>query len=74
MAKRSNEIKTIADASRCAAKVAQGKPCTMAELKATVTVLNMALKTARSTAKTAKREASEAKDMVKAFLNRMNPF
>lgn len=70
MAKK-NDIKTIADASACAAKVAAGKPCTMAELKATVSVLNMALKTARSTAKTAKREAMEAKDMLGKLLGRI---
>ena len=64
-------VKTIADASRCAAKVAQGKACTMAELKATVALLNDALKTARSTAKMAKKEAMEAKDMVGKLLSRI---
>ena len=70
MAKK-NSVKTIADASRCAAKVAAGQACTMAELKATVAVLNTALKTARSTAKVAKREAMEAKDMVGKLLSRI---
>jgi len=65
------EIKTIADASACARKVAAGKPCTMAELKATVTLLNSAMKTARSTAKLAKREAAEAKDMLARLLSRV---
>lgn len=63
--------RTIADASRCAAKVAAGKPCTMAELKATVSLLNSAMKTGRATARIAKREAAEAKDMVKALLSRV---
>jgi len=63
--------KTIADASRCAAKVAAGKPCTMAELKATVSLLNTAMKTARATARVAKREAGEAKDMLKSVLGRV---
>ena len=71
---RKKTIETIADASSCAAKVARGEACTMAELKATVNILNGALKTARATAKAAKREASEAKDMVKALLSRLNPF
>ena len=43
----------------------------MAELKATVLLLNTALKTARSTAKAAKREAGEAKDMVSKLLGRI---
>lgn len=68
---KKNEVKTIADASRCAAKVAAGKACTMAELKATVAVLNNALKTARSTAKIAKREAAEAKEMMGKLLARI---
>jgi len=68
---RKNDIKTIADASACAAKVAAGKPCTMAELKATVSLLNAAMKTARSTDKAAKREAAEAKDMLTRLLSRV---
>lgn len=64
-------VKTIADASRCAAKLAEGKACTQAELKATVSILNAALKTARATAKVAKREAAEAKDMVGKLLSRI---
>lgn len=68
------KVKTIADATKCAAKLAEGKSCTAAELKATVAILHGALKTARATAKTAKREASEAKEMVKALLARLSPF
>lgn len=64
-------VKTIADASACAAKLAEGKACTQAELKATVSILNAALKTARATAKAAKREAAEAKDMVGKLLSRI---
>jgi len=63
--------KTIADASRCAAKVASGKACTMAELKATVSLLNTAMKTARSTARVAKREAKEAKTMLMSLMSRV---
>lgn len=69
MAKK--QIETIADASACAAKIAAGKPCTVQEMKATINLLNSALKTARSTAKVAKREAAEAKDMVKSLLSRI---
>jgi len=69
MAKKA--IKTIADASACAAKMANGQACTQAEMKATVRILNGALRTARMTAKMAKREASEAKDMVRTLMSRI---
>jgi outer membrane murein-binding lipoprotein Lpp len=64
-------IRTIADASACAAKLSQGKSCTQAELKATVSILNAALKTARATARAAKREAAEAKSMMRSLLARV---
>lgn len=64
-------VKTIADASKCAVKVSEGRACTQAELKATVAILYGALKTARATAKVAKREAKEAKDMVGKLLSRI---
>lgn len=64
-------VKTIADASSCAAKLAEGKACTMAEMKATIRILNAALKTARSTAKAAKREAKSATDNFRALLSRV---
>ncbi len=64
-------IETVADAMSCANKMASGKSCTQAEMKATVRILNGALKTARTTARTAKREALEAKDMLKSILNRV---
>ena len=43
----------------------------MAELKATVMLLNTAMKTGRATARIAKREALEAKDMLKSLLGRV---
>lgn len=72
MAKKA--IVTVADASACAVKLASGKPCTMAEAKATIRILQGALTTARATARVARREASEAKDMVKSILGKINPF
>jgi len=69
MAKK--QIQTVADAMSCANKMANGKACTQAEMKSTVRILNGALKTARSTAKMAKREALEAKDMLKSILSRV---
>ena len=64
-------VKTIADASACAAKLAEGKACTMAEMKATIRILNAALKTARSTAKAAKREAKSATESFRLLMSRI---
>jgi len=69
MAKKA--IKTIADATSCAAKIANGQACTQAEMKATIRILHSALKTARSTAKSAKREAVSATEMLRSLLNRV---
>jgi outer membrane murein-binding lipoprotein Lpp len=69
MAKKT--VKTIADAMSCAAKIADGRACTQAEMKATIRLLSMGLKTARSTAKAARREATEAKDNFRALLGRV---
>jgi len=68
---RKSDPQTIAQAMKCANKVARGQACTMSELKATVQLLNSALKTARTTAKVAKREAGEAKEMVSKLLGRI---
>ena len=65
------KVNTIADAMKCATKLAEGRSCTQAEMKATIRLLNGALKTARATAKVAKREAKEAKDMLGRALSRI---
>lgn len=39
LARKNNTVTNITGALRCASKVAQGKACTMNELKGTVTVL-----------------------------------
>lgn len=70
MAKK-NDVRTIADASRCAAKLAAGKPCTIGEMKSTIAVLNTALKTARVTARAAKKEAKNATESFRALLSRV---
>jgi Ni/Co efflux regulator RcnB len=69
MAKKA--ITTVAQASSCAAKLANGQSCTQAEMKATIRLLNAALNTARSTARMAKKEAKEAKSMIQQLLNRI---
>jgi Ni/Co efflux regulator RcnB len=64
-------ITTVAQASSCASKLAQGQSCTQAEMKATIRILNGALNTGRATARAAKREAKEAKEMVQSLLSRI---
>lgn len=61
----------IAQALSCAAKVKAGKSCTVAEMRATIVLMSQALSTARATAKQAKREASNAMDMVNRLLGRL---
>jgi len=68
------KITTIAQASSCAKKLAAGKSCTAAEMRATIQLLNGGLNAARVATRTAKREAKEAKAMVVSLLNRVNPF
>ena len=65
------KVTNIADASKCAKKLAEGKACTVAELKATVRLLNDAMKASRTAAKIAKREAREAKEMLGRALGRL---
>jgi hypothetical protein len=60
----------IAMASRCAAKVQAGKACTMAELRATVTLLNTGLKTGRRSLKVARDQLREKSLMVRDLLGR----
>ena len=61
----------IAMASRCAAKVQAGKACTMAELRATVTLLNQGLKTGRRSLKIAKDQLKEKSQLVRDLLGRV---
>jgi len=60
----------IAMATKCAAKVQAGKPCTMAELKATVMLLNTGLKTGRRSLKMARDQLKEKTLMVRDLLGR----
>jgi len=54
MARKSSTPTTIADALRCVKKVRQGKACTVAELKASIMLLDDARKTALGTIRTLK--------------------
>jgi hypothetical protein len=62
---------TIAQAMSCASKVRQGKACTMAELKATVQLLQSALSSSRAATRAAKDAASDARAMVDRLLSRV---
>jgi len=59
-------VKTIADALRCAAKVKQGKACTMQELKSTVLLLETGMKSAQRGV----REARDRTNFLERLLNR----
>lgn len=63
-------VTTIADATRCAAKVSAGKACTTAELRATVLLLNQGLKTSRTAGRMAKAQLAEKSQMVRDLLGR----
>lgn len=58
------KVRTIADAMKCASKVNAGQACSPAELRATVKLLSSALKTAKATARLAKRQLKSSDNMV----------
>jgi len=64
-------VTTIADATRCAAKVKAGKACSMAELRATVLLLQEGLKTSRSAGRIARSQLAEKSQMVRDLLGRV---
>jgi hypothetical protein len=61
----------IAMASRCAAKVKSGKACSMAELRATVMLLQTGLNASRSATRVAKAQLAEKAGMVRDLLSRV---
>jgi len=58
------KVTTIADALKCAAKINSGKACSAAEMRATIKLLDTALKTARRTARTTKQALARSDNMV----------
>lgn len=62
------KVTTIADAMKCASKVNQGKHCSMAEMKATIKLLERGLRTARQTARILRDQRDDSKDMVRALM------
>lgn len=51
MARKNNTVTNITGALKCASKVAQGKACTMNELKSTVTILVAAYRSRQASLK-----------------------
>jgi len=58
------KITTIADALKCASKINAGKACSASEMRATIKLLDTALKTARRTARTTKQALTRSDNMV----------
>ncbi len=58
------KITTIADALKCAAKIKAGKACSASEMKATITLLDTALKTSRRSLRAARQQLTRSDNMV----------
>lgn len=61
----------IAQAMKCAVKIETGKPCTVAEMKATIRLLKQGVSGARTATKVAKSALRDSKDMVTSLLGRI---
>ena len=70
MATRS-KITNIAMALRCASHIKQGKACSMADARATVALLDTAVKTARRNASTTKKALMASDNMVTRLLMKL---
>jgi len=58
------KINNIAAALRCASNIKQGKACSMADARATVMLLDTAVKTSRRTGTALKRQLAQSDNMV----------
>jgi hypothetical protein len=58
------KITTIADALKCVAKARSGKSCTAAEMRASMLLLDTALKTSRRSLSAAKKALASSDNMV----------
>jgi len=61
----------IAQAMKCATKIELGKPCSVAEMKATIRLLKQGVSGARSATKVAKSALRESKELVVNLLGRV---
>ena len=66
-----NSITSIADATKCLAKMRAGKACTMQEAKSTAMLLGTALDSARRGSRMLKSQLADAKSMSTALLSRI---
>ena len=58
------KINNIAAALRCASNIKQGKACSMADARATVMLLDTAIKTSRRTGSALKKQLAQSDNMV----------
>ena len=65
------KINNIAAALRCASQIKQGKACTMADARATVMLLDTAVKTARRNASSSKKALMASDNMVTRLLMKL---
>ena len=66
-----SKITNIAMALRCASHIKQGKACSMADARATVALLDTAVKTARRNASTSKKALMASDNMVTRLLMKL---
>lgn len=71
MASARTKIVNIAAALRCVAQMKQGKSCSMADARATAMLLDTALKTARRTGSSAKKQLMASDNMVTRLLAKL---
>lgn len=66
-----SKIITVAHALRCVSNVKQGKACSMQDAKATMILLDTALKTARRTGRATKKALVASDNMVTRLLGKI---
>jgi hypothetical protein len=64
-------ITSIADATKCLAKMRAGKACSMQEAKATAMLLGTALDSARRTGRMVKSQLADSKQLAQSLLSRI---
>lgn len=68
MSSKRTKINNIAAALRCAASVRAGKACSMADARATMLLLDTAIKTSRRTGSALKQQLAQSDNMVTRLL------
>lgn len=71
MASKRTKIITIAQALRCVSNVKQGKACSMQDAKATMLLLDTALKTARRSGRALKKQVTDKDNLIARLLGRV---